>query len=64
MGQAMEVFYRNAVVCLIAVAVLGGLAVYIGQTTVGAFLFMLLGMMMIIWDAHTDSHIPPAPTLT
>ncbi len=64
MSQVLEVFYRNAVVCLIAVAALAALCVYIGQPTVSAFLFMLLGMLMILWDAHTDPHIPPAPTLT
>ena len=46
------------------VAALAGLAIYIGHTTVAAFLFMLLGMMLVLWDAHTDSHIPPAPSLT
>ncbi len=64
MFQALEVFYKNAVVCLIAVAVLAALCVYIGQPTVAAFLFMLLGMLMILWDAHTDPHIPPAPSIT
>ena len=64
MSQAMDFFFRNAVACLIAVAVLAGLCAYIGQATPAAFLFMVLGMGMIIWDAHTDPHIPPAPTLT
>ena len=64
MLQALEVFYRNAVVYLIAVAVLAALCVYIGQSSVAAFLFMLRGMLMILWDAHTDDHIPPAPSLT
>ena len=64
MGQIFDAFYRNPVVYLIVVAVLGALCVYIGQTTVAAFLFMVLGMMIVLWDAHTDSHIPPAPSLT
>ena len=64
MMQVLDAFYRNPVVYLIAVAVLAALAVFIGMTTVAAFLFMLLGLMMILWDAHTDDHIPPAPTLT
>jgi hypothetical protein len=64
MGQIFETFYRNAVVCLVAVAVLAALAVYIGQTTVGAFLFMLFGLLIVLWDAHTDPHVPPAPSLT
>ena len=64
MNQALEFFYRNAVVCLAVVAVLAALCVYIGQATPGAFLFMLLGLLTILWDAHTDPHIPPAPTLT
>ena len=64
MMRALDAFYSNAVVCLVVVAVLAALCVYIGQTTVAAFLFMLLGMMIVLWDAHTDSHIPPAPSLT
>lgn len=64
MGQIFETFYGNAVVCLIAVAALGALCVYIGQTTAAAFLFMLLGLMVVLWDAHTDPRIPPAPSLT
>ena len=64
MMQALDVFYRNAVVVLFAVAVLAALCVYIGQTTAGAFLIMLLGMLIVLWDAHTDDHIPEAPSLT
>ncbi len=64
MGQVMEAFYKNAVVWLVAVAALAAVCAYIGQTTVGAFLFMLLGMLIVLWDAHTDPHIPPAPSLT
>ena len=64
MMQVLDAFYRNPVVYLVVVAALGALCVYIGQTTAGAFLFMLFGMMIVLWDAHTDSHIPPAPTLT
>ncbi len=64
MMQVLDAFYRNPVVYLVVVAALGALCVFIGQTTVAAFLFMLLGMMIVLWDAHTDSHIPPAPTLT
>jgi len=64
MMQALDVFYRNAVVCLVVVAVLAALCIYIGQTTVGAFLFMVLGMMIVLWDAHTDPHIPEAPSIT
>ena len=64
MMQALDTFYRNAVVFLLVVAVLAGLTIYIGLTTVGAFLVMLFGLMMILWDAHTDPHIPEAPSLT
>jgi len=64
MTQALETFYRNAVVFLLVVAVLAGGTIYMGFTTVGAFLVMLLGLMMILWDAHTDPHIPEAPSLT
>ena len=64
MGQALEFFYRNAVVTLAVVAALAALCAYIGQTTVSAFLFMLLGLLIVLWDAHTDPHIPPAPSLT
>ena len=64
MSQVFDAFYRNPVVYLIAVAAIGALCIYIGQTTVAAFLFMLLGLLIVLWDAHTDSHIPPAPTLT
>ena len=63
MRKALDAFYSNAVVYLAVVAALGALAVFIGQGTVGAFLIMLLGMMIIMWDAHTDPHIPEAPTL-
>lgn len=63
MGQVLEAFYRNAVVYLLVVAVLGALFIYIGQTTVAAFLFMLLGLLIVLWDAHTDPHIPPAPSI-
>ena len=64
MMHALDTFYRNAVVFLLVVAVLAGLTIYLGLTTVGAFLVMLFGLMMILWDAHTDPHIPEAPTLT
>ena len=64
MMQALDTFYRNAVVFLLVVAVLAGLTIYLGLTTVGAFLVMLFGLMMILWDAHTDPHIPEAPSLT
>ncbi len=64
MSRVLDAFYRNAVVCLVVVAALAALSVYIGMTSVGAFLFMLLGMLIVLWDAHTDSHIPPAPSLT
>jgi hypothetical protein len=63
MMQVLNAFYRNAVVTLIAVAVLAALTIYIGMTTVGAFLVMLFGMLIILWDAHTDPHIPEAPAL-
>lgn len=63
MRKALDAFYGNAIVYLGVVAALGALAVFIGQGTVAAFLFMLLGMMIIMWDAHTDSHIPEAPSL-
>jgi hypothetical protein len=63
MMQVLDAFYRNAVVYLIVVAVLAGLTIYIGLTSVGAFLVMLFGMLMILWDAHTDDHIPEAPSL-
>jgi hypothetical protein len=62
--QTLDRFYRNAVVVLIVVAVLAALFIYIGMTTVGAFLTMLFGMLMILWDAHTDPHIPEAPSIT
>ncbi len=64
MRQALDTFYSNAVVILVVVAALGALFVYLELGTVAAFLFMVLGMLMILWDAHTDPHIPPAPTLT
>ena len=64
MRQVFDAFYNNAVVCIVAAGVLAALAVYIGMASVGAFLFMLMGMMIVLWDAHTDPHIPPAPTLT
>ena len=64
MMHALDTFYRNAVVFLLVVAVLAGLTIYLGLTTVGAFLVMLFGLMMILWDAHTDPHIPEAPSLT
>ena len=64
MGKALDAFYSNAVVYLAGVAVLAALAVLIGQGTVAAFLFMVLGMLIILWDAHTDPHIPPAPTIS
>ena len=64
MMQTLDAFYRNAVVCLVVVAVLAALCIYIGQTTAGAFLFMVLGMMIVLWDAHTDPHIPEAPSIT
>lgn len=63
MGKVFDAFYGNAVVYLAVVAALGALAVLIGQGTAAAFLFMLLGMLIILWDAHTDPHIPPAPSL-
>ena len=31
---------------------------------VTAFAFMLLGLLIVLWDAHTDPHIPEAPSLT
>ncbi len=64
MAQIMETFYRSAVVFMAVAAVLGALCVYIGQTTAGSFLFMVLGLMIVLWDAHTDPHIPPAPSIT
>jgi hypothetical protein len=63
MGQVLDAFYRNAVVFLVAVAALGALCVFIGQTTPAAFLFMLLGLLIVLWDAHTDPNVPPAPSL-
>jgi hypothetical protein len=62
--QTLDHFYRNAVVVLVVVAVLAALFIYIGMTTVGAFLIMVFGMLMILWDAHTDPHIPEAPSIT
>ncbi|CAA9228270.1 MAG: hypothetical protein AVDCRST_MAG08-971 [uncultured Acetobacteraceae bacterium] len=64
MGQVIDGFYRNAVVYLVVVAAVGALCIYIGQTTIAAFLFMLLGLMIVLWDAHTDPSIPPAPSIT
>jgi hypothetical protein len=37
---------------------------YIGQGTLAAFAFMLLGLLIVLWDAHTDPHIPEAPSIT
>jgi Na+/alanine symporter len=64
LSQVLDAFTKNAVLYLIIVAVLAGLSIWMGLTTIGAFLVMVLGMMMILWDAHTDPHIPEAPTLT
>jgi hypothetical protein len=64
MMRALDVFYSNPLVFIAVVAVVAALCIYIGLTTVGAFLFMVLGLMIVLWDAHTDSHIPPAPSLT
>lgn len=64
MGKALDAFYSNAVVYLVVIAALGAVFVYIGQGTLGAFAFMLLGLLIVLWDAHTDPHIPPAPSLT
>lgn len=62
--RALDAFYANAVVWLVAVAALGALCLYFGLGTVGAFLFMLLGLLIVLWDAHTDPHIPEAPSIT
>ena len=60
LSQVLDAFTKNAVLYLVIVAVLAGLSIWMGLTTVGAFLVMVLGMMMILWDAHTDPHIPEA----
>ena len=64
MGKALDAYYRNPIVYLAVMAALGALCIWIGLNTPGAFLFMLLGMLIVLWDAHTDSHIPEAPSLT
>ena len=64
MGRILNAFYANAVVYLVVITALASLCLYIGQGTAGAFLFMVLGMLIVLWDAHTDPHIPEAPTLT
>ena len=64
MMRVLDVFYSNPLVYMAGVAVLAALCGWLGITTRGAFLFMVLGMMIVLYDAHTDSHIPPAPSLT
>lgn len=64
MGKVMNAFYSNAVVYLAVVAALGALCLFLGLGTPGAFLFMLFGMLVVLWDAHTDPHIPEAPSIT
>lgn len=64
MTRVLDTFYANAVIAIVATAVLGALCVLIGLKTIAAFLFMILGMMIVLWDAHTDPHIPEAPSLT
>ena len=51
MGRVLDAFYSKPVVYLVAIAVLAALCVYIGQTTIGAFLFMLFGLLIVLWDA-------------
>ena len=63
MNKVLDAYYRNPIVYL-AVVALGALCIWLGLSTPGAFLFMLLGMLIVLWDAHTDSHIPEAPSLT
>ena len=64
MMKALDAFYANAIVFLVVIAVPGALALYLEWSTAGAFLFMLLGMLIVLWDAHTDPHIPEAPSIT
>lgn len=64
MGKVFDAFYGNPVVYMAIAAALGALCAYIGQGTIAAFLFMLLGLMIVLWDAHTDPHIPEAPSIT
>lgn len=63
MTRLLDAFHANTVVVLIVVAVLGGLSWFLGLKTPAAFLFMLLGLMIVLWDAHTDDHLPAAPSL-
>lgn len=64
MGKVLDAFYSNAVVYLAVVAALGALCLFLGLNTPGAFLFMLFGLLVVLWDAHTDPHIPEAPSIT
>ena len=64
MGKVLDAFYGNAAIYMAVVAAIGALCVYLGQGSAGAFLFMLLGLMIVLWDAHTDPGIPAAPTIT
>jgi hypothetical protein len=63
MGKVLDAFYRNPIVYLAVVAALGALCLWLGLGTPGAFLFMLLGLLIVLWDAHTDPHIPEAPSI-
>ena len=64
MGKPLDAFYSNAVVYLVVIAAVGAVLAYIGQGTLAAFAFMLLGLLIVLWDAHTDPHIPEAPSIT
>ena len=64
MGKALDAYYSNAVVYLVVIAAVGAVLAYIGQGTLAAFAFMLLGLLIVLWDAHTDPHIPEAPSIT
>lgn len=64
MGKALDAFYGNAIVYLVVIAAVGAVLAYIGQGTLAAFAFMLLGLLIVLWDAHTDPHIPEAPSIT
>ena len=64
MGNIMAAFYRNPVPIMVVFALVGALAIYIGQGSLAALVFMVLGLLIVLWDAHNDPHIPEAPTIT
>jgi hypothetical protein len=64
MSTVMAAFYRNPIPIMVVLALCGALAVYLAQGSVAAVVFMVLGLLIVLWDAHTDPHIPEAPTIT